>query len=176
MDIENWQELSEEKVYDGYRKVFRRAYKMPNGQTTDFDLIKGNSGACIFALTPENKIVIAKQFRPGPGQIMSELPGGIVDENEKPEETAARELLEETGYSAENIKLIGSYFPDAYYTGKRYICVGTNAKKISDQKLDPNEFVEAGEVSVEEFKKLLEENKLTDYAAGIAGLKFFNLL
>jgi ADP-ribose pyrophosphatase len=131
---------------------------------------------CIFALTENNTVVMAKQFRPGPGKVMHELPGGIIDEGESPETAAARELLEETGYQAEDIKLVITYYPDAYYMGKRNICIGRNAKKISEQKLDHNEFIEAVEVSIEEFKKILESGELTDYAGGVAGLHYTGLL
>lgn len=176
MKIENWKQLNEKSAYNGYRKIVRRTYEMPDGTTSDFDILKGHGSVCIFALTENNTVIMAKQFRPGPGKVMYELPGGIIDKGENPETAAARELLEETGYVAEDIKLVVTYHPDAYYMGQRNVCIGKNAKKISEQKLDHNEFIEATEVSLNEFKKILESGELTDYAGGMAGLYYSGLL
>lgn len=43
-------------------------------------------------------MLLQKQFRPPLGQVVIEVPAGLVDEGETPEEAAVRELREETGY------------------------------------------------------------------------------
>jgi len=58
--------------------------------------------------TPEGQLVFVRQFRFGIGAVDLEVPGGIVDEGETPEEAARRELREESGYTAERWTYLGS--------------------------------------------------------------------
>ncbi len=62
----------------------------------------------ILAITPEKKIVVVKQYRFGNGQITTEIPAGIIDNEETPAQAAVRELGEETGYT--NVE-VGLNFP-----------------------------------------------------------------
>ncbi|MCS7091744.1 MAG: NUDIX hydrolase [Patescibacteria group bacterium] len=49
--------------------------------------------AGILAITKDRKVILVKQYRPGPKEVLLELPGGYVDPNEEPEKTMERELL-----------------------------------------------------------------------------------
>jgi ADP-ribose pyrophosphatase len=59
------------------------------------------------AVTPEDRILLVRQYRPAVETFCLELPAGLLEENEEPATAMARELLEETGYTTESIKLIG---------------------------------------------------------------------
>jgi len=61
----------------------------------------------VLAMTPDQQILLVRQYRPAIERFSLELPAGMVDPGEDPKETAARELLEETGYPANSIELIG---------------------------------------------------------------------
>ena len=65
----------------------------------------------IVVRTADGLIPIVRQFRPVVGDFTWELPAGIVDAGETPEETCRRELLEETGLSAQSVYRLGSYWP-----------------------------------------------------------------
>ncbi len=100
----------------GYRVIVSKTYEMPNGQTAVFDTtsVEGQRFVHTIALTPDGKVVVAEQFRPGPEKLMQELPGGYVDDGETPEQAARRELLEETGYEAGEIASLGVWYKDAF--------------------------------------------------------------
>ena len=78
-----------------------------------FYLLDFPDWAQVVALTPDDRIVLVRQYRHGIGRVTLELPGGIVDPGETPLEAAARELAEETGYVAESLRLVCSLSPNS---------------------------------------------------------------
>ncbi len=61
----------------------------------------------VLAMTPEQQILLVRQYRPAIERFSLELPAGMVDPGEDPKETAVRELLEETGYPTTSIERLG---------------------------------------------------------------------
>src|SRR5215831_869329 len=61
----------------------------------------------VLAITAENRVLVVRQYRPAGERYTLELPSGLVDPGETPVETAKRELLEETGYDAPEVELLG---------------------------------------------------------------------
>src|SRR3972149_6912861 len=97
--MKSWEKLREDPpVKVGHRKIVNRHYKLPDGSTIEWQVKDEGRAAAIVALTSAQDVILARQFRPGPGEILLELPGGHVDDDEDPTTAAQRELLEETGY------------------------------------------------------------------------------
>ena len=118
---------------------------------------------------------MVKQFRPGPEEVLDELPGGFVDPNEDPQGTARREFIEETGYDGD-FEFVGTCIDDAYSTMLRYLYVAKNCKKIGEPQNTATEQTEVVLLSLEEFRKRLRAGKLTDVEMGYLGLDHLNLL
>lgn len=173
--IKPWKKLKEELVYNGYRKVLKQTYEIEPGKTAEFDIFKSGKVSSILALTEDDQVIIAEQFRPGPEKIIMELPGGKVDAGEEPETAAARELMEETGYVGD-LQFITTSWHGAYSTLQRYHYVATNCKKVAEPKGDEHEIIEVKLMSLEEFKKHLRSGELTDVSSGYLGLDFLGLL
>jgi ADP-ribose pyrophosphatase len=81
--------------------------------------IRGPEYNAIVALTAEERLLLVRQCRPAIEQFTIELPSGNIDAGETPEESARRELAEETGYEAERMELLGPMFPDVGRLGTR---------------------------------------------------------
>jgi ADP-ribose pyrophosphatase len=174
--IEKWKELSRETAFQKYsRKIEKVIYRMPSGKESDFYLKKEGPATGILALTKDKQVMLVKQFRPGPNEILNELPGGYVGENETPEQAAERELLEETGYKGD-AKLVTTVYDCAYSTMNRSCVVITDCVKVAEQNLDKNEFAEVILMSLPEFRELLKSGKNTDVEVGYIGLDYLNLL
>ncbi|MFA6296210.1 MAG: NUDIX hydrolase [Patescibacteria group bacterium] len=174
----NWDKISEKSIEKSkWRKMIRRKFAFPNGKAVDFDLKKEGPFVCILAITKNNKVILAKQFRPGPEKILLELPGGYIDKGETPANAAKRELLEETGYIGK-IKFIGKSLDDAYSTLIRYNFVATNCikKDVKNIKKDQNEFIKIVEMPIKKFRQHLQSGMLTDIEVGYLGLDFLKLL
>ena len=124
----------------------------------------------VLALSTSNKVILTRQYRPGPNKILDELAGGRVDANETPRQAAKRELIEETGYIPNKLISLGRVYECAYSTIARYAYVALNCEKHTTQKLDSYEYIEVCEKTIHEFVKQLNDGLCTDLEVGWMGL------
>ena len=172
-----WKELNREEVFSKYgRAVDQVVYRMPDGIEKDFYIKREKPAACILALTNDNKVLIVRQYRPGPDVILNEMPGGMIDPKDKnPAAAIKRELLEETGYKG-SVTFVGKIFDDAYSSVERYCFVAKDCKKIAESTQDSEEFIEQRLLSLEEFRELLRSGRMTDVEVGYLCLDYLGLL
>ena len=174
--IQPWQELSREQAFKKYSRVIDKViFKLPDGTETDFYLKAESPAASMLALTPDNQVILVRQYRPGPQKILLELPGGFVDPNEDPAATASREFLEETGYKGD-FEFIGTCLDDAYSSMKRYCFVAKNCTQVGEPQNTDTEHTEVVLLPLDEFRKLLRSGEMTDVEVGYLGLDYLNLL
>lgn len=157
----DWIKKNEALAYDGFRKIVRRLYLCPDNQERYFDIKLEKDSACILALTPEQEVILARQFRPGPAKVLLELPGGGVENDEQPERAIERELLEETGFTG-NVISLGSSYVSAYSTAKKHHFIALDCKFIGSNNPDEAEFIEVVKMPLEEFREILNRGELTD--------------
>jgi len=87
--------------------------------------------ASLIALTDERQILLVRQYRPAVERYTLELPSGLIDPGETPGETAKRELLEETGYAATNVDVLGPMFPDTgRLTNRIWSCFASGVRPV----------------------------------------------
>jgi ADP-ribose pyrophosphatase len=83
----------------------------------DYDIVRHPGAAAVLALTPEGDVLLVRQLRPAIGQMLVEIPAGLLDRPEEDALTcAARELLEETGYRHRTIEFLGGCFSSAGFS------------------------------------------------------------
>lgn len=113
------------------------------------------------AITSEHEAILIRQYRHAAGEVVLEIPGGCIDKNETPEEAVRRELLEETGYSFNEITyLISLYANPATGNNKTHCFLATGGRKVQEQNLDGAEEIEVETVSLEKLKELVLSNKI----------------
>ncbi len=76
----------------------------------------------VVALTPGRELLLVRQYRPVVQRYTLELPSGHVEPLERPEDAARRELLEETGFEAGPLELLGTLVPDVGRLANRMWC------------------------------------------------------
>ena len=110
--------VSSTLIYDGYRKILEKKFTDQDGVQHGFEIIHtSHKIVLVVAFDMGQNLILIKQYRQGPEEILIEIPAGKVEEGEASIEGAKRELLEETGYTTENISLVGSFYSGAYSDG-----------------------------------------------------------
>ena len=184
-NVKAWKEVERKVAYKKYSRTLEEvAFRLPDGTVDDYIIDTKKPAVCVLGLTKDHKVVLVRQFRPGPQAILDELPGGYVDPGEDHKVAAYREFKEETGYDGE-IEFVGSCLDDAYSTMDRHCYVMRNCVKVTepqhtmatgDDGMVLFEHAEIVLLSVEGFRKKLRSGRMTDVEVGYIGLDHLNLL
>ncbi|SFJ29247.1 NUDIX hydrolase [Thermoflavimicrobium dichotomicum] len=124
--------------------------KLPNGKVALRELVKHPGAVGIMAITPERKLVLVRQFRKPLEKTIFELPAGKLEEGEDPISCAQRELEEETGYQAETLKHVVSFYTSPGFANEILHLYQAEGLKKGQMKPDQDEFVERVEWSLDE--------------------------
>jgi ADP-ribose pyrophosphatase len=139
-DPEAWKLLDERPAYDGFVSVRVRRYRLPDGREADWDVFgpQASAGVSVLPLTPAGRIVTVRMFRPGPDEVVTVLPGGLIGPDEDTALAAARELEEETGYTCQSVEVVGWCWAAASSTYRKYIAIARDCRP--EGKPSPDEF------------------------------------
>ncbi len=114
----------EENALSPWVTLVRKTIRFP-GDASDhvYHSLKQADYVSVLAMTPDGHIPLVRQYRPAMEKVTLELPGGLLETREPPALAAARELREETGFSAMNgVELLGSLAPDTGRLENRLWC------------------------------------------------------
>ena len=105
------QTLSSNAVFDG--RVIRvrvDTVTLPGGGQASREVVEHRASVVVVPVDSEGNVVLVRQYRHPVGQALLEAPAGVVEESERPEECAQRELQEETGYVARDLRALGGFW------------------------------------------------------------------
>ncbi len=153
---------------------YDRSLSPLTGYEKEFTILETNDWVNVVPVTPEGRIVLVRQFRHGTRRYTVEIPGGGVDRSDRSaDEAARRELLEETGYEAEEFLFLGVVEPNpAFQTNRCHTYLARGVVPVTSPHTDPGEEIEvlvAGEDEVEEMVRSGE----IDHALVIAALYWY---
>jgi 8-oxo-dGTP pyrophosphatase MutT (NUDIX family) len=132
-----------------------------NGSLIKAIVLEAPDWVDVVAMTPEKKIVVVCQYRFGIGKTTVEIPAGIMEEGETPEQAVLRELREETGYTTESLKYLGWVEANpAFMTNICHQWLALNVTKTDAVDMDVNEDIEIKELSIEEIRHEIKSGRM----------------
>ena len=140
-----WKLISskERESYKIFSLRIDRAQSPRTHKEHDFYVLESADWVNVIPLTPQNEVVLISQYRHGIKEVTLEIPGGIVEVGDTPEEAALRELREETGYEGSQMILLGSVHPNpAFLDNRCYSYLARGVSLTGKQEQDTKEDIE----------------------------------
>lgn len=157
--IKKWEIIQSEAL--GQYRVFQvrqdTSRSPRTGQEHTFFVIEGAEWANIIPVTEDGQVVMIEQYRHGTQTVTLEIPGGLIDpEDSSPQAAAARELLEETGYAAEEIIPLGIIEPNpAIQSNRCHTFLARPVRCVQEQRLDGTEDIHVRLVPLKDIPRLI---------------------
>ena len=157
--------LQSEEIFSGkVISLHLQDVELPNGKQAKREIIKHPGAVAILAITNDNKVVMVEQYRKALERTIVEIPAGKLEKGEEPAVCARRELEEETGYECEHLELLTSFYTSPGFADEIihvFLAKGL-MKKENAACLDEDEFVNLEELTLEEVKQYVKDQKIYD--------------
>ncbi|MCF7906092.1 NUDIX hydrolase [Candidatus Gracilibacteria bacterium] len=167
--------LSKSTLVDSpYCPIEKHIVEFHDGNQGEWFVNTSRDAVIVIPFLETGEVILQKSYKHGGGEVVTEFCAGLIDEGETPEQSAKRELREETGYGGETFSKIGEVLANPTGSTMRYhFFVAKKCTKVGERKLDLSEQIEVFLVeNLEEAKKLLTDKNTKTSSATMAGLAF----
>ena len=155
--------IKKETIYEGKILNLRRDVVQAVGGEATREVIEHNGAVAMVALTDDGKVIMVKQYRYPMRKVILEIPAGKIDKGETdPDEAAARELKEETGYTAGRMEKLGKIYPSVGYSEEGielYLC---RDLVPGETDMDEDEAIDIEEYDFDEACRMAESGEIRD--------------
>jgi 8-oxo-dGTP pyrophosphatase MutT (NUDIX family) len=176
--IKKWKKISTKIITEN--KIFglrENTYLSPKGDSEyPFFLLDTVDWVNIIPMTEDEEVILIKQFRYGNEKITLEIPGGMTDKEDKsPQDAAMRELIEETGYSGNDIIKLGECSPNpAIFNNVLHVYLVRNVIKKFLQNLEYTEDIEIVKININKIHELIKTGKINHALVIVAFHYYFD--
>jgi ADP-ribose pyrophosphatase len=169
---EGWEQLGSERLLTNrYFSLRSDRLRLPDGGIKDpYYIIERPDAAIIVPITAGGEVVLVRQYRP-PLQMMELAPpAGLVEEGERPEEAARRELAEETGYTGGEWEQLGSLASSPSLKDNwAHLFLARGVEETAPPDPDEHELVEVVRVPAKDLRDLVHSGKIVS-SSGVAAI------
>jgi ADP-ribose pyrophosphatase len=166
--------LSSENVYEGKLINTRKDEINLNGKVFTREVVEHPGSVAIVPILNDGSIVMIEQYRYPIEEVLLEIPAGTLEKNENAIECAHRELIEETGYKAGNLReIVSCYLTPGYCTELIHIFLAIEIEDAK-QKLEDDESIRVITIELPEVKEMIKDGLIKD-AKTIIGVTFLDL-
>jgi 8-oxo-dGTP pyrophosphatase MutT (NUDIX family) len=174
--IKSWKVLSTKEIFKTTFFRFRTDQcELPDGRVMpNYYVMEFPDWVNIVPVTDDGRIVLVEQYRQAAGVNCLEIPGGSTDprKSEDPKRAVLRELVEETGYVPEDIRLVGVHRPNpAMQTNRMHTYVGLGCRLLEKPQLDPFEDIQVVTKSIPEVVDMVLTGKI-DHTIVVASILY----
>jgi len=166
---------SEIVIETPYLRIRRDEIELPGGKRIrDYYVRESRGFSIVLAVTPDEHVVLVRQYKHGIAASVLELPAGAIDPGETPATCARRELAEETGYVGDppDPELLGSFVLDPTGSTTRYhLYVVRNARPLQPQALDDTEQIEIELATFDDLRRFVRDGTI-DVGPHVASIYF----
>jgi len=163
-----------DKSYRVFSLRTDRAISPRTGREHRFFILEASPWVNVIPVTPGNEVVLVRQFRHGIGDISLEIPGGVLEDHDTPEEAARRELYEETGYRPSEMILLGGVHPNpAIQNNLCYTFLARDVFMAGVQQQDDMEDIEVLLRPLSQIPRLIREGEITHALVLAAFYRFY---
>lgn len=171
----DYEVLGKKTVYQGKRLIVEEInyYNPKKKQIVYREHVLAGSAAIIVPVTNDNKFIMIQEPRTPIGKTILAFPAGMLEEGEKEETAAVRELEEETGYYAKNIKKLRQVYPAVGYSDEKITIFLAQDLTKTKRHLDETEDINVVEIEVAKVKEMLDNNEIITSSEVVALLHYF---
>jgi ADP-ribose pyrophosphatase len=164
-------------IHEGrFISVRRDEIDYPDGVHKTWDVVLHPGAVAVVPLTKEGHLILVEQWRRAIGKITLEIPAGVIDPGETPEESAQRELQEEIGHKAGELIPLGLYYSSpGVYTEKVYLFFAKNLIESQLEGEDTDE-IDRHTIPFDKALQLIEDGTICDAKTALGILRVGRLL
>ena len=136
--------------------------KLPDGESSIREIVDHPGGVTILPVNRQDEVIMIEQYRHAAEEVLLELPAGRLEESEEAEKAARRELKEETGYTAEDLKHFFDFYTTPGYSTECLHLYLARGLKEGEQELEEGEFLSLREVPLEDIPEMIMAGSIKD--------------
>ena len=161
--MKEWRTISSQLVFHRRRvRILEDIVELPNGEQTDYLVLQGGEAVAVLPLTADGAVVLTRQYRYPVREFLLEMPGGGSMRGESLEESARRELREETGFLAGTMTYLGNFYPSPARSGIRVHVYVADDLQPGPSAHESHEFIEIEEIEWDRLVDMIVRNDIKD--------------
>ncbi|MDH6118108.1 ADP-ribose pyrophosphatase [Kitasatospora sp. GAS204A] len=173
----SWREIERTTVFSKFgRSVDRVDFELPDGRKEEFFLKRERPAGAVLALTADQHVILARQYRPAPTACCTNSPAASSNPASRRRRPSPGNCWRRPVYQGE-VHAAGPYWHDAYSNAQRFAFFATNCTKVAEPTPECTEFIDVVTLPLSEFRTtVLRRGEMTDTAAAYLALDCLRLL